>query len=292
MAEPLYRPLRETELAEAANVYLTARNDMHARLGSTPPPRDPAAAERDYAHLLRTGIFRVAEVDGRIGGICCAVVRDDLWFLSGFWVLPELQGKGLGGPLLRQVWQEGLEAGARTQFVWASSNHTAMASYLRLGMLPGYQIMAFSGRPTGMPEAPIGYDTAPLSADTAISTDRLVRGTGREADHRYWLGEAGFTGRQVLAGGRLAGYYYLNGTRLGATAWLVPGHCKAVLSLALREAAEAGPDPVRLLAPGACPDAVRFALDSGLKLTGFAHFLTTAAFGRPEQYLPSGPLLY
>lgn len=292
MADVRYRPLQENELPEAAEVYFTARDDMQARLGSLPAPRTPEATQRDYAHIRQTGIFRVAEVDGRIGALCCAIVRDDLWFLSGFWVLPDLQKQGIGGPLLRQVWDEGVAAGAQTFFVWASSDPTAMASYMKLGMLPGYQILAFAGRPSAEPEVPIGYDSAPLSPDTAVSTDRLVRGTGRAVDHKFLLSQPDWVGRQVLAGGRLAGYYYRNGTRLGPVAWLQPGHCRAVLSLALKDAAATGEEPLRLLATGACPEAIRFALSTGLRLTGFSHFLSTAPFGQPQLYLPSGPLLY
>jgi hypothetical protein len=37
--------------------------------------------------------------------------------------------------------------------------------------------------------------------------------------------------------------------------------------------------------------ALSFAFESGLRLTGFAHFLTTSTFGRMGRYLPLAPLL-
>jgi hypothetical protein len=38
--------------------------------------------------------------------------------------------------------------------------------------------------------------------------------------------------------------------------------------------------------------ALRFALDSGLRLTGFNHLLISAPFAHLEQYIPSGPSLF
>lgn len=295
MASVVYRDLVESDLPRAVMVFETARADMNRRMGFAPGPApDPAALaaeQRGYAHVMRTGIFRVAEVEGEVQAICCAVVRDSLWFLAGFWVMPEFQRQGLGGPLLRQVWQAGTDRGATTQFVWASSDTTAMAAYLKLGMLPGSQILKFAGNVTRLPEAAAGFEEEPLPLSTAVSIDETVRATGREVDHLYWLGVPGNQGWLVRHGGRPAGYYYLEGATLGAVAWLDPAHGEAVLSLALRRAAAAG-GAVRLRTGGENHTAIRLALAVGLKLDGFSHFLTTGPVGRPAQYLPSGPLLY
>jgi GNAT superfamily N-acetyltransferase len=293
MSDAVYRPLHESELPEAVEVYLTAKSDMIIRQGQTPAEITPELKAADlaaYDHLYRTGIFHVAEVDGRLGAVACAIVRDDIWFLSGFWVRPDLQRKGLGGPLLRRVHQEGVEAGARTFCVWASSDVTAQASYLKLGMLPGYPVYKFSGPATGLPEAQTGYRTEPLNPAIATGIDKVVRGTAREADHRYWLAN-GFEGMQVLAGARPVGYFYAREGRVGASAWLEPASSDALLTLALQHAATQS-ETVSMTVPGANPAALRFALKAGLQLGGFSHFLTTAPFGRPEQYVPSGPYLY
>ncbi len=49
---------------------------------------------------------------------------------------------------------------------------------------------------------------------------------------------------------------------------------------------------VRLMIPGVNHDALRFAFASGLRLAGYSHLLTSAPFGRMEQYLSSGPSLF
>lgn len=90
---------------------------MLRRTGFPVPPDTAESVLPGFRHVQETGIFELVEVDGRVAGIASAVVREGLWFLSSFWVLPEFQKQKLGGPLLRRVWERGQEQGARTFFV-------------------------------------------------------------------------------------------------------------------------------------------------------------------------------
>jgi len=148
MSPVLYRPAREDDVPAAADVYRESVADMFVRHGiaQPTPPRDVAIAA--FGHVFRTGVFHVAEVDGRIDGIASAVVRDKLWFLSTFWVRPGVQQRGVGTPLLDRVWDDGVRAGATTFFTYASVDRTATSMYLRRGMVPGWQILVFAGEPT------------------------------------------------------------------------------------------------------------------------------------------------
>lgn len=247
--------------------------------------------EGPYRHVFETGIFQVAEVDGRVVAICHAIVRKRLWFLSGYWTEPERQRQGIGGPLLRRVWSEGAARGATTFFTWSSIDLTATAVYLTLGMLPGYQILSFAGEVATSPEPPAGHDARPLALETASRIDREVLSVGREVDHRFWLAEPGRVGCEVLRGGQVVGYFSVRDGAIGPAAWTTPDGAEAVLRLALREAASQSRE-VRLRALGANHDAVRFALAAGLRLAGYSHLLTTAPFGRLERYVPSGPTLF
>jgi len=254
------------------------------------PPR--AGVEVIYRHIFKTGIFRVAEIDEKLVAICHAVVRDELWFLSGFWARPELQARGVGGGLLREVWREGTEAGAKKFFVWSSTDQTAMASYLKAGMLPGSQIFTFSGQPTALSDTPQRYTVEPLSLEVACGIDREVRETWREEDHRFWLMELKLEGRQVRRDRHLIGYYYFKrGETCGPIAWMERDVAEAVLTLACRDAS-AEDQPLSLRVPGLNHEAIRFALKHGLRLNGTAHLFTTAPIGRMEQYLASGPSLF
>ena len=295
MSNIIYRAAREEELAETLDLFLEAVNHLYRQhnLEMTLPPR--AAVEVAYRHIFKTGIFRVAETDGRLIAVCHAIVRDALWFLSGFWARPELAARGVGGRLLREVWREGELLGARKFFVWSSMDQTAIASYLKAGMLPGYQVFTFTGQPAALrdlPRAPTGYTVEPLSLEVACGIDREVRETRREVDHRFWLSEVKLEGRQVRRGGRLVGYYYFKGDAFGPAAWMETEVAEALLTLGCREAA-AQSETLSLRVPGINHDAIRFALKHGLRLSGAtAHLFTNAPIGRMEQYLASGPSLF
>ncbi|MCL5942721.1 MAG: GNAT family N-acetyltransferase, partial [Actinobacteria bacterium] len=209
MLAETYRAARPEDVPEMVAVYLAASRDMYARSGLSAPVPSAGAMQLAYEHILSTGVFRVAESGGRIIAIAGAVLRDHLWFLSAFWALPEVQRQNIGMPLLREVWHEGAAAGATTFFTWASPDLTALASYMKLGMLPGYGIFVFRGIPEHLPPVPSSYQPGPLEHQVATALDLHVRGTRREVDHRFWAGPAGLRGRQVLRDGEVAGYYYL-----------------------------------------------------------------------------------
>jgi GNAT superfamily N-acetyltransferase len=291
----LYRPLLASEIPEAADVFLITLSDMARRNGLSPPAGATAKAiEPVFAHLVHTGLFRVAEVDGRIAGICSAVVRDSHWYLSMFWVLPELQNQKIGGPLLRQVWDEGRARGAHAKFTWASPDFTAVSMYMRLGLLPGSQMFAFSGtsRSDGLASLTAGYTSSPLEASTANKVDAWVLGVERAVDHAFWSRQSGAVAQQLFApDGSLAGYYYARGGVIGPAAWLAPEHGEALISRALLTASEQA-SSVKLRMPGINHVGITMALQAGLKLTAAAHLLQSTPFGRLAQYLPSGPELF
>lgn len=291
MSNIIYRAALEADIPAALDLFLESVADIYRRHNIDVPLPPRPSIEAAYRHIFRTGIFQVAESDGRLVCICHAIVRDELWFLSGFWVRPELQAQGVGGKLIRDVRRAGAEAGARKFFVWSSMDHTAIASYLKTGMLPGYQVFTFGGKPTALPAAPQSYEVEPLSLEAACDIDREIRETRRETDHRHWLSEVKLEGRQVRRGGRTVGYYYFKGEGVGPVAWTERDAGEAVLTLACREAS-AQADSISLRVPGINHDAIRFALASGLRLTAMAQLFTSAPFGRMEQYLASGPSLF
>jgi hypothetical protein len=110
--EILYRQARVEDVPEMADLFLEAVSDLYARTNVTAalPPRP--AVLLAYEHVLSTGIFYVAQLDGQIAAVAGVVVRDHLWFLSAFWARLDLQRQRIGMPLLRRVWNAGLEAGA------------------------------------------------------------------------------------------------------------------------------------------------------------------------------------
>jgi hypothetical protein len=73
--------------------------------------------------------------------------------------------------------------------------------------------------------------------------------------------------------------------------WVADADAEAVLALACREATELA-GSVTMRVPGINHAAIRFALGAGLRYISYAHFFTTAPFGRLERYLASGPVLF
>jgi hypothetical protein len=283
-----YREARPEDLPECVRLFNESVGDLRKRhnLPSPPNPIPDSARLAGLQHVFAAGIFHVALEGGRIVAFACANPRDRLWFLSGFWARPGSQNRHIGMGLLRRVWDAGRQAGATTYFVWASVDLPAMAAYMRLGMLPGTQIMAFEGEPKARLLAPASYTTQPLNKAVAMGLDKVMLGTRREQDHDY-LVRAGWQGTQVMRGGISVGYYYLHNGVIGPAAWTHPRHSDALLSLAC-----SGQPHVSILAPGMNHDAIQFALAAGLRLTGFAHLLTSAPFGHLDRYLPSGPLIF
>lgn len=255
-----------------------------------PPHRDRDLVAHGYAYVARTGIFRVAVVDGRLGALACAIVRDGIWFLSGFWSDPALRLQGIGGPLLREVWDEGRRAGARSFYVWSSPDLAAVASYLKLGMLPGTPLLAFAGAARDAAADPL-LRTVPLTPDRVAALDRSLVGVRRDGDHGYWLDRDGARGRVVTKDGDVVGYYYVHDGTIGPVGWSRADVGEDVLRTAIADAAEGGRD-VQLTAPGMNHVAIRAALGAGLRLIRASHLLWTEPIGAMDRYLPSGPLLF
>jgi GNAT superfamily N-acetyltransferase len=288
---PTYRRLRREEVPSAADVFLISVAEL-ARQHGLPAPVSytRASVVPAYEHLLETGIFEVAELDGKIVGIAAAVVRDALWFLAMFWVLPEYKLRGIGRPLLERVQRLGDEQGASVRCVWSSIDFAAVASYLKLGMLPGGPIFTFAGPLPNPPAAPPNTRLRELDSRHASAIDRVVRGSARELDHAFWRAR-GLPAYQLEVEQRVAGYFYVKEGAIGPAAWLEAADGEALLSHAFSRASEQASD-VKLIALGSNQTAIRRATEAGLRLVSASHFLSSAAFGKLDRYLPSGPALF
>jgi len=285
-----YRAATPDDVEPALQLYGESLASMLRRNGIDPPPSDLEELRGPYQHVHATGIFRVAEEAGRLVAICHAIVRGPLWFLSGYWARPDRQRAGVGGPLLREVMTEGHQRRAECFFTWSSIDLTAMAGYMRRGMLPGTQILNFVGEPRDLPSAD-GFVVEPLALDVANALDRDVLSVERAVDQRYWASEPGRSARVVRRDGEAVGYYSIASGVIGPAAWSSARYAAPVLALAVRDARQQSAQ-VRLRALGTNHDAIRFALGAGLRLLGYSHLLTTRTFGDLSRYIPSGPTLF
>lgn len=285
----VYRAIRDDEYPAAARLFLASLEDLAKRLNASVDPRSPEDVAIGYRHVGQSGIFRVAEIDGRLVALACATMRERQWFLSGFWTAPDVRLHGIGGPLLREVRDEGRRRGATRFSVWSSPDTPAIASYMKLGMLPGTQLFAFGGSVIHGVSAQGHWSTAPIEPEVVAALDRGLVGVRRDEDHRYFAGH-GFSGALVLRDGAPAGYFYVHDGAIGPAGWRADDDADGVLALALAAAARHG--EVQLTAPGVNHRAIEMALRCGLRLVRTSHLLWTEPIGAMERYLPSGPLLF
>jgi hypothetical protein len=92
-------------------------------------------------------------------------------------------------------------------------------------------------------------------------------------------------------GGELTGFAYRRGQRIGPAA----GRDETALIQAVAAAATAaasGGASVTIRVPGACAALLQALVGCGFRIGDLAVFLASRPFGRPELYLPSGPILY
>ena len=287
---PSYRPARHEDIATAARIFVTCVSALAQSNGLPAPSYTATAIEPVYLHLLRSGIFEVAELNGEIVGFAAGIVRDELWFLAMFWVLPEHKLRGIGKPLLDRVWRRAEAAGAKAFATWSSIDFGAVSVYLKRGLLPAGPIFTFAGPVLhSLPPDP-RVELHPLPPGAAAEIDRLVRGTARHVDHEYWR-DAGQAGLLVVQDGRTLGYFYQNEGTIGPAAWLEAGDGSVVLTAALAYAETRAPH-VKLIALGLNHTAIGAATSAGLRLISASHFLRSAPFGQLEKYLPSGPALF
>src|SRR6185503_10469559 len=112
--------------------------DLARRQGSTPPPTRPADTARALAHLQRTDPrgFHVAVKGGRVVAFAVTILRGNTHFLSMFWALPGLQGRGVGRRVLTRAFEGPRPPASAVRCVYASLDARAQVLYLKFGMRP------------------------------------------------------------------------------------------------------------------------------------------------------------
>ena len=278
------------DVGAAAAVYVAALADMQKRLGHFQSFMSYESACVSYQHIFDTGVFQVAEIQGKTVGVCDGIIREGMFFLSGFWVLPEFQGRGIGGQLLAQVWERASGPDILTHSVWSSPDPSACAQYLRLGMLPGFPLFRFSVKlqPYTVPD---GYTICDLDEQAAGLIDALVRSTPRIVDHQYFSRQKGVRSCLVKYLEEPAGYCYADDTSIGPVAWLSDVHAETVFKIAL-SSPEKDAGERQLNVPGCNHNALKYVAARRGKLSSLSNFLSTRPFGKLDQYIPSGPLLF
>ncbi len=110
-------------------------------------------ALRDHLRTSDKSSFWLAEERNRGSrsrtvGYARSIVREDVWALTEFFLLPEYQHRGVGRALLSQVLQSGTIYGAKRRLILASHHPAADALYIkRAECTPRQPMFLLSGSP-------------------------------------------------------------------------------------------------------------------------------------------------
>ncbi len=298
MSEPHIRKVRPEELEEVWRVHVAASNDLLVRRGRPAArPADAPVASDARAGLASDpdGYFCAVE-EGQIRGMVSALVRGRVWYLSMLFVLPGEQGRGLGRALLEPALAYGAARGTEIRCTWATLDPRAQARYVMAGMAPRWPIYRLDGDAAAVTrlEARAGLDprerALPCDPGAAETLTAEVFGHGRADDLAHWRGDGG-SAVAIERGGGLAAFAYRRGERIGPAA----GRDETALLQAVAAAAAAGAGrggSVTVRVPGACASLLEALVGCGFRIGDPTLFMASRLFGRPELYLPSGPILY
>lgn len=236
-----YRPVRTDEIPACAGIWRTAINDYTRRLGEHGIPPELNPVSRLFTHLQSTDPARFivatqpAPGGERLVAFASAIVREQLWYLSMLFVLPELQGAGVGQELLARVLPT--DGSLTRATATDSAQPIANGLYAAHGIVPRLPLFNLSGRPD-RPEAfgalpsgivptsfealaagpPDGAGHRALSA-TIDALDRELLGASHPIDHRFLRGEGRRGWLYHGPDGRPVGYGYAGEAgRLGPVA--------------------------------------------------------------------------
>jgi GNAT superfamily N-acetyltransferase len=298
-----YRRAVAADAPEAAGIIKRALDDLAVKHDQplSSPGGDPMAPALAHVLDVSPGRFWVAEVEGSVVGFGAGLLRGDICYLAGLFVLPEWQGRGVGLELLKRA-MAGHDDPKILPVVGSSgANVISNGMYARHDMFPLWPSLSLSGRVSeSLREVGLGTlrATALTSADfnEMRELDLYVTGIDRTVDHAWLLDAVARPGWALRRDGRLAGYAYLGGDgtvsadHVGPVATWRSADIAAALAFALL--ARGAGERATVDVPGPNLMAQRLLWRAGFRLTGPVGLLGAArAFGRFDRYVLAGNVL-
>ena len=298
-----YRHATQADLPEVAEVFGIAIDDLDRRHGFFEEPTPAVPARPLYGFWLEKEphAFWVAESGGRLVGFAFSFLRGSFWFLADLFILPEQQGKGIGGALIQKTlgsWK-GRRISNRA-LITPAFNRSSVSLYMRHGMLPrqpvyacSVQSDAFASKPGLRPEERLDVQEAGGVEAASPMIDHVHRrAMGFPAG---WHTEFFFKVQRSRClifrkKGRLAGYSFIRPDgRIGPLVVLSELSFVPALELTFREALQGRRDKLGMLIPGTNAGAVEASIQHGFRIEYPLLFLSSRPMGDFGNYLFHSP---
>lgn len=289
---------RDTDLEATYQVYLAANQDLNQRIGrkvdlrqQTLPTR--ALAVRRNALEYDRERFWVAESGKSIVGFGLATRRPSYWYLAALHVMPEFQGQGVGGMLIRRCLGD-LDSNNPVVPLLTTSDSANLGStglYMRRGLLPQDVIVQLEGRttPFGSEGVALRQTDWMMGQEECNRMDQFVFGTSRSEDHLGWAKVPKMVLYLAYLHQRVIGYVYVDTDgALGPAAVDQPELLAPTISTALSTYAPDRTAQVQIRVPGIARDCLAALFSAGFGITEIRLLLSSRSFGQFDRYLPSG----
>jgi len=297
-----YRLARSADLPAVATTFAAAIDDLNKKHGFFFEPTSTSPPNPQYAFWLRKdpAAFWVAEHRDRVVGYTHSFLRGSFWFLADLFILPQYQGKGIGGNLIKKTL--GSWKGSRISnkaLITPAFNRASVSLYMRYGMLPRQPIY-FASAPRGRVIKCRDSRKHELEVEEVSDLDSISGKTA--ALHNSALGfppgwHNEFFSQVQRAScllfrrtGRVVGYSFVrtNG-RIGPLVVAAGSLFRRALEVALKITAERTRNELTIFYAGTNEDAVRVSIECGFSITYPLLFLSSKPMGDWENYLFYSP---
>jgi GNAT superfamily N-acetyltransferase len=298
-----FRFARLGDMVGCARVFLASATDLARRQGSQAPTIRAKDMARSLGHLQTTDPrgFHVAVRSGRVVAFASTILRGKTHFLSMFWALPSLQGKGVGRRLLTRAFTSPNPPASAVRCVYASLDPRAQALYVKFGMYPRGMFYMLTGPPKRSPRprrtvdlVPVGEagTTSPEMLSVAARYDPKFRASRRDADIRFIMSLPGARFFLVRARGKTLGYAVITDKGRIGPACVTDPRYGAGLAWALNEKArEMRVESISIVVPGVNASALDVFLKAGLKSPFYGAWMSAKPIGSFETYVLAGGML-
>jgi GNAT superfamily N-acetyltransferase len=229
----------------------------------------------------------------RVVGYARSIERGELVELTEFFVLPELQSRGLGRLLLERAFPMGR---GQVRSIIATADVRALARYHRAGTLARFPFFTLGAKPssgeTDSRLEPVAVARGEAAIAAVRDVERAVLGFGRgDAEIDWLLGDR--EGWLYRSEGAIVGLGFVGKNGTGPIVALDPADLPSILGHVETRAHALGLDRVEFQVPAPNETAIRHLLDRGFRLDPWINFLMSdSPFGQFDRFIGFGPPIF